>query len=101
MQLALSTWVKFMLPRTGSSLLCRAIANRFAWTGKDGISDEGGLLPHHVFSADVRCRGVPCAAAAVSGCGRNLSSHFSMKSRAGGLMAEPECANTGLVLGKA
>ena len=28
MQLALSTWVKFMLPGTRSSLLCRAIPNR-------------------------------------------------------------------------
>lgn len=31
MQAALSTWVKFMLPRTGFSVFCRALANRLCY----------------------------------------------------------------------
>lgn len=63
-----------MLPRTGSSLLCRAISHRLCLDMLRLHSRRaGGLPPHCVFSADARCWcwGVPHAAAAVGVCSCN------------------------------
>lgn len=55
-QQALSAWVTSMLPRTGFSLLCRAIAHRLCLDMlRSHFRRAGELPPHCVFSADARC----------------------------------------------
>lgn len=90
-----------MLPRTGSSLLCRAIAHRICLDVLRLHFRRAGELPPHCYF-QCWCQMLRCSLCCCSCmCLLLQPSPLGMKSWAGRFMAEPECANAWLVLGEA